>query len=243
MDRRIYETMRSVEDRHWWFAARRRILEDQIGRLALPPQAAVLEVGCGTGGNLAMLSRFGAVTGLEPDLEARGFASKKGGIRVLDGALPDALPFAAASFDLVAALDVIEHIDADAAAVRSLGKLLRSGGFLVATVPAYRWLWSGHDVLHHHKRRYLIDEFRQLFAGGDLKIRKSSYFNTLLLPAVASIRLAKTWLKLEGGDEDALPGPILNGLLGRIFAAERLWLRGGSFPFGVSILLIAERRR
>jgi SAM-dependent methyltransferase len=241
LDREIYDRMHMLEDRHWWFAARRAILADQIARLGLPGGATVLEVGCGTGGNLKMLSRFGAVTGLEPDDEARAFAAEKGGAPVAAGGLPDGVELDGRRFDMVAALDVIEHIEADAEAVGAMAGLLKPGGFLVTTVPAYRWMWSRHDELHHHKRRYRLADYRRLFEGAGLTVRKASYFNTALFTPIAAIRLLKSALRIEDADEDGMPGAWLNGLLRRLFGAERFWLRGGGFPFGVSILLIAER--
>jgi SAM-dependent methyltransferase len=241
MDRQVYDRMRSLEDRHWWFSARRDILADQIGRLGLGADAQVLEVGCGTGGNLKMLSRFGAVTGLEPDDEARAFAAEKAGTAMASGVLPGGLPFENGRFDMVAALDVIEHVDEDAASVQAMSGLLKPGGFLVTTVPAYRWLWSAHDQLHHHKRRYGLGAYRRLFEDAGLTVRKASYFNTALFAPIAAVRLAKLLFGVKGGDEESMPGPRLNGLLRRLFGAERLWLRGAGFPFGVSILLIAQR--
>jgi SAM-dependent methyltransferase len=241
MERAVYDRMAAMEDRHWWFEARRRILAGQIAAMALTPDAQILEVGCGTGGNLAMLARFGAVTGLEPDADARAFAAEKSGLPVVDGSLPSGLPFDPARFDLIAALDVIEHVDEDAATVASLRPLLKPGGWVLATVPAYRWMWSGHDAAHHHQRRYARAAFRRLFEDAGFEVRKATYFNTLLFPAVAAVRLAKTALGRTGADEDAIPAAPLNGLLTSVFAAERGWLRSADFPFGVSILLTARR--
>jgi SAM-dependent methyltransferase len=241
MDRQVYEHLRRLEDRHWWFLARRSILADQISRLGLPRSARLLEVGCGAGGNLELLARFGEVTAVEPDEESRSFAAGKAHATVVDGGLPDGLPFPSERFDLVAALDVIEHIDDDGASVRALAGLLKPGGFLVATVPAYRWMWSAHDALHHHKRRYTLGRFRRLFETAGLKVRKASYFNTLLFPLIAAIRLVKAALGMKRGDEEAMPGASLNSILSALFGAERFWLRTAAFPFGVSILLIAER--
>ena len=241
MDRQIFERMAAVEDDHWWFRARREILADQIERLPLPPAARVLEIGCGTGGNLAMLARFGALSAIEPDAQARAFATERSGLAVAAGGLPRDIAFAAGSFDLAAALDVLEHIDDDAASVVALARLLKPGGFLVATVPAYSWMWTDHDAMHHHKRRYTLGRFAALFAPDQFVIRKASYFNTALFPAIAAVRGAKKLLGLAGGDEEAMPGPGLNRLLTRLFAAEKPWLAKASFPFGVSILLIAER--
>jgi SAM-dependent methyltransferase len=241
MDRQVYDRMRGLEDRHWWFRARRDILSDQIGRLGLPAGASVLEVGCGTGGNLGMLGRFGAVTGMEPDDQARGFAAEKSGVPVESGLLPDGLPFKPGQFDLVAALDVIEHVDDDAGSVKALARLLKPGGFMITTVPAYAWMWSHHDELHHHKRRYGLSAYRHLFDEAGLTVRKASYFNTALFAPIALVRLIKLVLRIKGADEDSMPGPAINGLFRGLFAGERLWLRGAGFPFGVSILLIAER--
>lgn len=236
MEPHIFAKMGRVEQRHWWFCARRKILADQIEQLALPIHARLLEVGCGTGGNLDMLSRFGKVVAVEPDKAARLWAHQQSGLEILSGFLPHHLPEAAYDADLAVALDVIEHVDDDHAAVAAIGRCLKPSGRILATVPAYQWMWSGHDVAHHHKRRYRRQAFTQLFKDAGLTIRKSTYFNTFLFPPIAAARLLG--LVVDG---EAVPSAPLNGVLQGIFGAERLLLRRGSLPFGVSILVIAER--
>ena len=241
MDRATYDRMRVLQDGHWWFEGRRRILAGLIGALELPKPAQVLEVGCGPGGNLEMLKRFGEVTAVEPDEASRAYAAERVGVRVEGGLLPDGLPFAPASFDLVCAFDVIEHVDEDAASVAALARLLKPGGFLATTVPGQPWMWSRHDELHHHKRRYRMKAYRALFDAAGLKIVTASYFNTLLLPPIAAIRALKMATGSTTADDDAMPPAPLNALLAELFGAELLWLKHAPLPFGVSIVVIARR--
>jgi SAM-dependent methyltransferase len=245
MERTVYDHMRVLQQDHWWFAARREILAGEIARLPLPRPARILEAGCGPGGNLAMLQGFGEVAAIEPDEASRAYAAEMSGADVRHGLLPQAIPDFGAPFDLVAAFDVIEHVDDDAGAVAALGGLLRPGGFFVATVPAYAWMWSGHDAAHHHKRRYARPAFRRLFENAGLKVRRASHFNSLLFPPIAAVRLAHSVgrkVASAGGDE-AMPPRPLNGVLKTVFGMERALLRAGDLPFGVSILLVAERPR
>jgi SAM-dependent methyltransferase len=241
MERQIYDRMRAIEQDHWWFAARRRILAAEIGRLPLPRPAEILEVGCGTGGNLGLLADFGTVTAVEPDAESRAYAAERSGAEVLPGLLPDGLPDFGRRFDLVTAFDVVEHVDDDRGTLAALAGLIAPGGFLVVTVPAYAWMWSEHDAQHHHKRRYRRDAFRKLAQDAGLSVRRATYFNSVLFPPIAAVRLAKSALKVRGGDDEALPARPLNSLLKAAFGAERLLLRAADLPFGVSILLIAQR--
>ncbi|MCR5873072.1 class I SAM-dependent methyltransferase [Phenylobacterium sp. J426] len=241
MERAIYDRLREIEQDHWWFEGRRAVLTSEIERLSLPADARVLEVGCGAGGNLAMLRRFGEVSAVEPDGPSREYAAGRGLAEVRGGLLPDGLPDFGGPFDLVCAFDVVEHVDDDAGAVRAMAAQLRTGGRLVITVPAYAWMWSAHDAAHHHKRRYVRPEVRNLIQAAGLKVRRVTHFNTLLFPPIAAIRLAKAALKRDGGDDEALPPPALNRLLASMFAAERGLLRAVDLPFGVSILAVAER--
>jgi len=241
MDRDVYRRIREVEQDHWWFVARRQILADQIARLDLPVGAQILEVGCGTGGNLSMLTAFGDVSALEPDDEARGYAAAQSGLVVRGGLLPDGLPRFDKAFDLIAAFDVIEHVDADVASLSALTGLLRPGGNLIATVPANRWMWSDHDVRHHHKRRYDLEGFRKAAREAGLEVVKASYFNTFLFPPISAVRLLKIAAGRKGGDDEALPAPWLNRTLRAVFGAEMGPLRFLDFPLGVSILLIGRR--
>lgn len=240
MEKVVYDRMERLDGEHWWFVARRRILSDQISALPLPPDARILEVGCGPGGNLAMLSRYGSVSAMEFNDDAREIAAKRSGIVIQGGALPDDLAFEPSSFDLVAALDVIEHIEDDSAAVKSLARLLKPSGSLIITVPAYRWLWSRHDDIHHHKRRYRRDGVRALVEGAGLSVVKLSHFNTVLFPLIVFLRLAEKLLGLSGRSDDEMPVPIVNRILGSLFSTERYILRHLSLPVGISILCIAS---
>jgi SAM-dependent methyltransferase len=241
MDPAIYERMRALQEGHWWFEGRRRILTELIGDLGLPKGARILEVGCGPGGNLGMLKGFGEVTAMEPDPGSRAYAAEKSGLTVESGFLPGPMPFAPESFDLVCAFDVIEHVDDDAGSIAALARLLKRGGRLATTVPSQPWMWSRHDELHHHKRRYRMGAYRQLFLAAGLEIVKASYFNTLLFPPIAAIRALKMATGARSADDDAMPSQAVNSLLKTLFGAERHWLKRASLPIGVSIVLIARR--
>jgi SAM-dependent methyltransferase len=140
MDEAIYRYMREVEDHHWWFVGRRQIVEQVLKTLPLPSPARILDAGCGTGGNLAMLSEFGEVTGIERDPGARAMASARGPWRIESANFPSEVPEFSRKFDMIVLLDVLEHLDDDAATLRTLRGLLAPGGHLVITVPAFRFL-------------------------------------------------------------------------------------------------------
>jgi SAM-dependent methyltransferase len=234
--------MAAIEEDHWWFVARRRILQDAIRRFApLPDGAGVLEAGCGTGGNLSMLENLGHVSAFEPDAGARELARRKSAVHVSDGRLPADVPFEAESFDLVVALDVLEHIDDDLAGLQALRDQLRPGGWMLITVPAFSFLWSHHDVVHHHKRRYRKRELIRLASEAGLAPATVTYFNTLLFPLIAAVRFVKNLLGMEGADDANMPPRLLNGMLSAVFASERHLVGRTTLPVGVSILMLARR--
>ena len=242
MDRSIYANMAEIEDRHWWFVARRQILAAVIARLGLPRPARILEAGCGTGGNLAMLSAFGDVVGIEPDDEARAHAAGKGAFDVRPGRLPRDLPVGAADFDLVTGFDVVEHLDDDVGCLRALASCLKPGGRAVFTVPAFAFLWSRHDELHHHKRRYTRARLKAALDSAGFNDVRTTYFNTMLFPLIAAVRLAKTAaMPGRGAADDRLPPPPVNRVLRTLFASERHLVGRVTLPVGVSILAVARR--
>jgi 2-polyprenyl-3-methyl-5-hydroxy-6-metoxy-1,4-benzoquinol methylase len=171
MERVVYQQMAELDQRHWWYRARREILADLIRREAMPPAAGrILEIGCGTGHNLAMLAEFGEVDAVELDDEARAIAQQRLGREVMNAPLPELTGLGDRRYDLVAALDVIEHVDDDAAALTAIAGKLKPGGKLVMTVPAHRWMWSAHDVVNHHKRRYSKAALRRFVEASPLHL-------------------------------------------------------------------------
>ncbi len=187
-----------------------------------------------------MLLQHGQVEAVEPDDESRACAAERTGVAVSFGLLPDGLPYTPDSFDLVCAFDVVEHVDDDVGAIRGLAALVKPGGLLLTTVPAYQWLWSRHDELHHHKRRYTLPRYRGMIEDAGLTIGKATYFNTLLFPAALAQRQIKRWRRDDSPD-DAMPPKALNSLLQSIFALEAPVVAGGALPFGMSIVVAARK--
>lgn len=239
MNPEVYREMAELQAAHWWFVARRRILAEFIGQLSLPPPADILEIGCGAGGNLSMLSAFGRVRAMESDDHARDIAIRLTGVPIVAGGLPEPVPFADGAFDLVCLLDVLEHIQDDRAALGRAGRLLKNGGRLLVTVPAYAWLWSAHDNAHHHQKRYTATMLRRCSREAGLEVRFLGYFNALLFPVIAAVRLVGKMAGATGESSDAvLPAPWLNNLLAGIFSFERHLLRHRLFPCGTSVLAV-----
>lgn len=241
MERAVFDRMAELDQHHWWFLARRRILETLIGRTVKPPKKArILEVGCGTGHNLAMLGKFGSVEASELDPSARALSSKRLGREVEEAKLPDLSMFDRNVYDLVALLDVLEHVPDDLASLKSILKRLKPGGALLLTVPANPWMWSAHDRAHHHFRRYTKKQLAGLFRQAGFEIQLLSYFNTLLYPLVAAARIIGKITRKESAD-DRLPGDAVNRTLQTIFGLEAHVVGKVPMPFGVSLVAVARR--
>ena len=241
MERKVYEQMAQLDQCHWWFTARRRILAELIERVVRPPKnARILELGAGTGHNLSMLSRFGTVEASELDSVARKLASERLGREVKEAALPDLSMFPADSYDLIALLDVLEHVPDDKGSLAAIRGRLKPGGALLLTVPANRWMWSAHDVAHHHHRRYRKSEIEKLALDAGFRIELLSPFNSLLFPPIAAVRLLG---KVTGKDDsdDAMPGALVNRTLDTIFGLERSLIGRVPMPFGVSLVAVLRR--
>jgi SAM-dependent methyltransferase len=241
MEKTIYHKMAASEDIHWWFIGRRFIVEQVIKELCLPKNSEVLEVGCGTGGNFALLSRFGKVYGVELDDTAREYARKRGIGTILAGSLPDEIPFTGQQFDLIVMTDVLEHVDEDQIALERLYPRLKSGGYILITVPAFPALWSRHDDLHHHKRRYIKERLCTILINSGYTIMKTSYINCIMFPAIAGIRLMQKFLGRADADDLKMPSPFINRLLAGLFAGEGYLLKFVSLPFGLSLLCVGRK--
>jgi SAM-dependent methyltransferase len=241
MERIVYDRMAELDATHWWYRGRRDILATLIERsVPLPAEARILEVGCGTGHNLTMLQRFGRVDATEIDGFARVIASRRLGHAVVDAALPALKAVPDRSYDLVAILDVLEHVEEDRASLVSMAAKLRPGGRILLTVPAHPWMWSAHDEVNHHKRRYTKKSFRAAVADAGLKLELLTYFNSLLFPVAAAARLASRAAGKKGSDDDSLPPAPLNRLLEGIFRTERYAIGRLPFPLGVSLAAIVS---
>ena len=242
MERAVFDRMAEHDQVHWWYTARRRILAELIARrVPLPAEPRILEIGFGTGHNFAMLRRFGRLDAIEVDDPARALASSRLGHAVGSAPLPDLPGIAESTYDLMALLDVLEHVDGDEAALASIARRLKPTGRLLLTVPAYQWMWSAHDVAHHHKRRYSRAQLKRAIEAAGLRVEYLSFFNTVLFPLAAAVRLAG---KLTGKTEsdDALPPAPLNRLFDALFGIERHLVGRISLPAGVSLVAIASPR-
>ncbi len=242
MDERLMNAMLELDDRHWWYRGRRRIIRAELDRLPVPASARVLDAGCGSGRTLDELSPYGEVFGVELDPGAADVARARGRGEVVVGRLEE-LPWEDGSFDLITCLDVIEHTPDDRVTLSELRRVSRPGAFLLVTVPAYQGLWSTHDVANHHYRRYSRPRLRAAAVDAGWRVDRMTSFNGLLLAPAAAVRLAeRRRLREPNGDykpELTLGPDWLNSLLEQPLRLEARWLSSGrTMPAGLSLLAV-----
>lgn len=242
MDAAYYHEQFAIEDSHWWYLGRRRILTRVLARFRPANSTGVLEIGCGGGGNLAMLAKSAKhLTAVEMEADAVAVARGRGIGEIAQGKLGDDLPAFAASYGVVAMFDVLEHIPDDAAALQTVRALLEPAGRVFITVPAYMLLWSEHDRIAHHHRRYTRTSLTRVLQANGFRVVYASYFNTFLFPVAALTLLLSRLFALDPKAATAQPAGVINRVLRKIFASEAAFIPRLRLPFGLSIVLVAER--
>jgi SAM-dependent methyltransferase len=237
MDRDYELQTHAAEDRHWWYRGRRRVLERVVCDLHLPAGARILDAGCGSGRNMVEFGRHGVVTGIELSATSVCLARERHAGEVVEGSVLE-MPFAEDTFDLATSLDVIEHLEDDLLALRELRRVVAPGGALLVTVPAYQWLWSGHDEINH---RYTRRSLQRTGEQAGWRQVRTTYFNSLLLPAAIMLRVLDRFSRkpTESSLDLWVPPEPLNWLLERPLALEAALIgRGGRIPAGLSLLAV-----
>jgi ubiquinone/menaquinone biosynthesis C-methylase UbiE len=237
-----YEKMAMVEDSYWWHTGRKSIISRQLKRLRLPKSAEILNIGAGTGGMVPLFRQYGNVTNVDVSEEAVRYCERKGMGPVIKVEGIE-LPFPDNTFDVVAATDVLEHIENDVAALKEWNRVLKPGGTLLLTVPAYQWLWSGHDESLHHFRRYTATQVGDRMKAASLDVTRRTYVIVFSFPMIVAFRAMQ---KIRGKQQTTsyvfLPSPV-NRLFKGFLQIEARALRVINFPFGTSVLALARKSR
>lgn len=246
MDVGFYKKYFEVEKKHWLMRVRRSIIEDNLRRFfsANTSQTKILDFGCGSGIFVSELQEKGYdVHGVDISAEAIKFGELRG-IKNLSIQDSHRLDFPDASFDVVLSLDVLEHLEDESWAIREVYRILKPGGKFMVMVPAYMFLWGVQDEVAHHYRRYTLNKLEKVISrNGDFKFIKSSYFNSFLFLPIAMVRLLSKHFRLKKRESDFdINTPLLDKIFFTIFNFERKLLRKIVFPFGVSILLISQKK-
>lgn len=243
MDDKEYDTLYKFEQFYWWHVGRRDIFRLLLANVLKTKKSRILEVGCGTGGNVEVLRRFGDVTGLDASEQALAFCKDRGFENVVLGRAEHTnLP--SESFDVVAAFDVLEHIEDNESVLREAFRLLKHGGYFLATVPAYQFLWSEHDEALGHMRRYMASDFSKKVESAGFRIIKSSYAISFAFPLVLIYRLFRRIFFPSSKKNTAyvfLPKPI-NSFFSALLRVEAWLLQYMNFPFGTSVVCLAQKR-
>ena len=241
MEEHLYKKFYEVENLHWWFSVRQQIVVDMVHRVALtPPGSKVLDVGCGTGAMLAMFSKEFDAYGTDTSPIAIEYSRQRGLANAFCCTLEN-FPHPEMRFELLTMLDVLEHIPDEGAVLRAAHQKLNPRGRILLTVPAYEYLWSIHDDLNHHQRRYVRSRLVQVLQANGFTVEFVSYFNTILFPSAVVGRIAKKVIKPTHDTTLNIPVSPVNSLLRKIFSIERRLLRKTSLPFGLSLIAIARR--
>ncbi len=241
MDLQAYKELIEQEENHWWFVSRRALTERLLD-LKIPKNIDILDIGCGAGGNLPMLSAYGNVYGCEMNDKVREYSINRKIGTISYGKLPDKIPFTDKQFNLITMFDVLEHVDDDKAALSAVFQKLTDNGKLLVTVPAFQWLFSKHDKFHHHFRRYGKKELKEKLLLAGFEIEYLNYWNFFLFPAAFAARLLD-FLRADNSHTigTKTPSPLINRLLIRLVSAERFLFSKIPFPFGLSLIVVAKK--
>jgi SAM-dependent methyltransferase len=244
MQQHTYAIMDEVEGSHWWFVGRRAILESFLEpiteKLRIPHSALrILDVGCGTGANLEMLGEYGDAEGVDVSDDALEFCRRKG-LKVQKG-LAETLPYENGTFDLTTALDVVEHLDDDMAGLKEMYRVTKSGGYSLIFVPAFMWLWGVQDDISNHRIRYTKEQIVDRLKAAGYTIERATYANWTFFTPILAGRVIMRMTGIKPESENNITVSSLNGFFGKLFGAERFWLRNFNFPFGVSIIIVAKK--
>jgi ubiquinone/menaquinone biosynthesis C-methylase UbiE len=241
MKKSEYAQMAARESTYWWHIGRLRIVDEQLSKISSNKRLKILNIGCGTGGTVTVLERHGEVTNVDVSREAIKFLKAKGHDGILvNGAK---LPFRDGQFDLVVAMDVLEHIEYDQESLAEWRRVLQDKGNVLITVPAYSWLWSGHDISLHHWRRYTKSKLVWDLKKVSMRPVKSTYAISFSLPLVAGFRMLNKLIGKEIDDESSyvdLPAPI-NSLFTALLTIESRWLKTFSLPAGTTVIGIFRK--
>ena len=244
MQQHTYAIMDEVEGSHCWFLGRRAILDSFLKQIHSSlithhSSLSILDVGCGTGANIEMLSQYGEAEGVDVSDDALEFCRRKG-LTVQKG-LAETLPYADESFDLTTALAVVEHLDDDIAGLKEMFRVTKRGGYSLIFVPAFMWLWGVQDDISNHRIRYTKSQIVERLKTAGYEIERATYANwTFFAPLLTNGDIIDAGgIKPESENNITING--LNGIFGKLFGAERFWLRSFNFPFGVSIVVVARK--
>lgn len=242
MNIEMYRIFFNIQQEHWWFVTKKSIVLDTISKY-LPANInhRILDIGCGSGLMLNSLEAIGQTYGMDMSDDAINFSKELFNGKVEKGFLPNQIPYDNNFFNLITALDVIEHIDQDVESLKVMHSCLAKDGKAIITVPAYMFLWSAFDEMNQHKRRYTLTELKTKLLDAGYTIKKITYFNTLLFPIVYAVRILNNILKRSGASDIEMPGKISNYILKKVFGIEKYLLRYINLPFGVSILTVVEK--
>jgi len=245
MDNKEHRRLYEFESFYWWHVGRREIIKSFLAKIPLNKNSHILEIGCGTGGNLEILTQFGEVTGLDNSPEAIKFCQKRGFRNCFLGDAEN-INFPEQSFDLIAALDLLEHINDEQKALKEIRRVLKDDGYFLITVPAYQSLWSEHDEALHHKRRYTLSGLRDKLLKVNFNVVSASYFIFFTASAFFIYRIlrkiffdGKKKENQKKADYVLLPN-FLNNFLISLLKLEAFLSKYITFPFGISIACIAK---
>jgi SAM-dependent methyltransferase len=248
-----FELHARIEQRHWWFVARRRIMRAIVERVLEPDgTSTVVDIGCGTGANIAALAEGYRCVGIDTSQEAIELAARRfPNVQFLCGQAPDDLGEIVENARLYLLMDVMEHVPDDFELLSQLLAAAAPGSHFLITVPAHHYLWSPHDVAFGHYRRYDRERLMAVWKGLPVSVKLCSYYNARLYPLVRSIRAANQLLRRSSGADGTdfkLPAPAINDFLERTFAGEARTLlevldgkRRQGYRTGVSLIALIER--